>query len=381
MTPLRLFTLLNPAIGIVFATVFLLLWLNQRNRPYILLMSGASAAYALAVTAQITIPPMPRVGLNTMVSAVLYQSAIGLFVEAMLTRVGLVDNRRWILAISAVILGAIAYFFYVHDSLSTRIYVQNLGAGAMLCFAALRLRTAPARKPIDRVLFWVVLLTGLHFLPRTILTMLVDVPAGMITPENFARSLFYSLLSFALVILALLLCLTFLLAVALDVVDDLRRDRNEDSLTPLLNRRGFEEEAGRRLAGLHGAPAALIYCDIDRFKAINDSYGHAAGDEVIRAVGELVAGELGREDCAARIGGEEFVILLARGGLDEARALAERLRLRIGELRLGAVKESALTASFGIAEARPDEPLDAVMERADEMLYRAKRGGRNQVRA
>ena len=379
MTPLRLFILLNPAIGIVFAMVFLLLWLNQRNRPHILLMSGASAAFALGVLAQILIPAMPKIGLNTMVSAVLYQTAIGLFVEAMLTRVGIVGNRRWIFAISAAILGGIAYFLYFQESLSTRIYVQNLGAGAMLCFAALRLRTATAPKPIDRVLFWVVLLTGLHFLPRTVLTMLVDVPAGMITPENFRRSLFYSMLSFALIILALLLCLTFLLAVALDVFEDLRGERNRDHLTPLLNRRGFEEEANRRLVGLHGAPAGLIFCDIDRFKAINDGYGHAAGDAVIRAVGELVAGELRREDCAGRIGGEEFVILLARGKLEDARVLAERLRARIGMLEVPPLAAGALAASFGIAEAGPDEPLDEVMERADEMLYRAKRGGRNQV--
>ncbi len=379
MTPLRLFTLLNPAIGLVFATVFVVLWLNQRNRPYILMMAGASASYALAVTAQITIPAMPRVGLNTMTAAVLYQLAISLFVEAMLTRVGVVGNRRWLLGISAVILSLVAYFFYVDDSLSTRIYVQNLGAGAMLCFAALRLLGTPVWKPIDRVLFWVVLLTGLHFLPRTVMTMLVDVPAGMITPENFGRSLFYSALSFALVILALLLCLTFLLAVALDIFDDLRRERNGDSLTPLLNRRGFEEEADRRLVRLHGAPASVIFCDIDRFKSINDGHGHAAGDEVIRAVGRLIAEELRREDIAGRVGGEEFVILLPRNGLEDARLLAERLRARITELRIGALARATLTASFGVVEAGPNEPLDEVMQRADEMLYRAKRAGRNRV--
>ncbi|WP_454684855.1 diguanylate cyclase domain-containing protein [Ancylobacter moscoviensis] len=379
MTPLRLFILLNPAIGLVFATVFVVLWLNQRNRPYILMMAGASASYALAVTAQMTIPAMPRIGLNTMTSAVLYQLALSLFVEAMLTRVGVVGNRRWLLGISAVILSLVAYFFYVDDSLSTRIYVQNLGAGAMLCFAALRLLAAPAWKPIDRVLFCVVLLTGLHFLPRTVMTMRVDVPAGLITPENFGRSLFYSALGFALVILALLLCLTFLLAVALDIFDDLRRERNGDSLTPLLNRRGFEEEADRRLVRLHGAPASVIFCDIDRFKSINDGHGHAAGDEVIRAVGRLIAEELRREDIAGRIGGEEFVILLPQSGHEDARLLAERLRARIAELHIGALAGATLTASFGVAEAGPNEPLDEVMERADEMLYRAKRGGRNRV--
>lgn len=379
MTPFRLFILLNPAIGIVFATVFLVLWLNQRNRPYILLMAGATAAFALAVTAQIAIPAMPRIGLNTMISAVLYQLALSLFVEALLTRAGVGGNRRWLVAISAAILSLVAYFFYVDDSLSTRIYVQNLGAGAMLLFAAFRLLAAPAWKPIDRVLFSVVLLTGLHFLPRTVMTMLVDVPAGMITPENFGRSLFYSALSFALVILALLLCLTFLLAIALDVFDDLQRERNRDSLTPLLNRRGFEEEADRRLVRLHGAPASVIFCDIDRFKAINDGHGHATGDEVIRTIGRIIAESLRHDDVAARIGGEEFVVLLPHHRLHEARILAERLRGCIAETHVEALGGTTITASFGVAEAGSDESLDEVMHRADEMLYRAKRGGRNRV--
>lgn len=379
MTPLRLFTLLNPAIGLVFATVFVVVWLNQRNRPYILMMAGASASYALAVTAQIAIPPMPRIGLNTMTSGVLYQLALSLFVGAMLTRVGVVGNRRWLVGISAVILSLVAYFFYVDDSLSTRIYVQNLGAGAMLCFAALRLLAAPVWKPIDRVLFCVVLLTGLHFLPRTVMTMLVDVPAGMITPENFGRSLFYSVLSFALVILALLLCLTFLLAIALDIIDELRLDRNRDSLTPLLNRRGFREEAERRLATLHGAPACIVFGDIDGFKSINDRYGHAAGDDVIRTIGELIACQLRPGDCAARIGGEEFVALLPRVALADARHMAERLRRQIAGTGIEALGGQSITASFGIAEAAPGERIEQVMNRADEMLYRAKHNGRNRV--
>lgn len=379
MTPLRLFMLLNPAIGLVFATVFVVVWFNQRNRPYVLMMAGASASYALAVTAQIAIPAMPRIGLNTMTSAVLYQLALSLFVEAMLTRVGVVGNRRWLVGISAIILSLVAYFFYVDDSLSTRIYVQNLGAGAMLCFAALRLLAAPVWKPIDRVLFCVVLLTGLHFLPRTVMTMLVDMPAGMITPENFGRSLFYSVLSFALVILALLLCLTFLLAIALDIIDDLRGERNRDSLTPLLNRRGFTEEAERRLETRRGAPASVVFCDIDHFKAINDNHGHSVGDAVIREVGRLIGAESRREDCAARIGGEEFVILLPGLGLDAASGIAERLRGLIAGLSVEWFDGGSVTASFGVAEFGPGESLDEVMERADEKLYRAKRQGRDRV--
>ena len=381
VSPLRLFTLLNPAIGLVFALVFLLLWNQYRDRRHILLMSAAALAYVVAVLSQLFIPINPALGLNTMVSAVFYMACLVFFVEAMLMRVGVAGNMPWLLGLSALIVGLIAYFLYVHEDLTIRIYVLNLGCGALLVFAALRLRTAPERKPIDKVLFWILLLIGLHFLPRTMLTLLADGPAGIATLENYRGSLFYSVLNFALIIMALLLCLTFLLAIALDIIDDLRRERNQDGLTPLLNRRGFMEEAGRRLANLHSAPASIVFCDIDRFKAINDSHGHGMGDIVIREVGRLIETELRREDCAGRVGGEEFVLLLCATRLDAARGVAERLRRRIAELAIAPLAGKTITASFGVVEVGPDEPLDDAMERADEKLYQAKRRGRDRVEA
>ena len=380
VTPLRLFALLNPAIGLVFALVFLVLWTNHRNQRHILLMAAAAGLYTVAVLAQMFLPLMPKYGVNTMVSAVLYMTCLALFIEALLMRVGVRGNVPWLALLAGGILCLIAFFFYVHEDLRIRIYVLNLGCGALLVFGALRLRLAPDPKPIDRVLFWTVLLVGLHFLPRTLLTLFADGPNGTASIENYRASLFFSLLNFALIILALLLCLTFLLAIALDIIEELRTERNRDALVPLLNRRGFEEQASAYLVRALPERACLVFCDIDHFKAINDTYGHATGDAVIRAFGRWIGEAVRRDDVAGRIGGEEFAILLPGAAVSDAVRFCERLRLRVEAGEEGIIPAPwQVTSSFGIAERRLGDTLAELMARADQRLYAAKRNGRNRV--
>ena len=379
MSPIRLLALVNPVIGLVFAVVFGVLWLNHRGRPHILLMAGAAASYAVAVSAQIFLPSVPGLGINTLVSGFLFLLCISLFVEAMLVRVGVQAAPIFLGATATFIFALLVYFTLIQDDLRIRVYILNSGAGLLFCWAAYHLRRAADPKPIDRAMFWIVLLIGLHFLPRTILSLLADSPQATASPQEFARSIFFQVMNFTLIVLTLLLGLLFLLAVTLDIFDDLRADRDRDSITSLLNRRGFEEEARRRLGGQPTASFSLVFVDIDGFKSINDRYGHAAGDEVIRTIGQLIASQLRREDCAARIGGEEFVVLLERATLSDGKLMAERLRLEVAAARLEALDGASITASFGVAQAVPGEGLEQVMNRADEMLYRAKRNGRNRV--
>jgi len=379
MISVRLFTLLNPTIGIVFALVFLALWVSQRNRTYILAMSGAMFAYTCAVLGQIFAIPRD-INLNAMVSCALYLLAIGLFVEASLMRVGVRGNLIMLGAISVIIFGLIFFFSYIDESIETRIYVLSIGAGVLFWFAAFRMRRATVKKPLDKLLFWLLLAIGLHFFPRTVLILEAAGPEGVSSIDGYGKSLYWSVLNFSLVLLSLLICLTMLLAIASDIMDDLRIDRNRDGMTPLLNRRGFEEQAQEQLLELHTATATLVFCDIDHFKSVNDEFGHAAGDEVIRLIGQRIGAATRRGDVAGRIGGEEFAVLLAHTNRASALATCERLRAQIEASRYaGMPKGRSVTASFGVAEVGQDEPLDELMRRADEMLYLAKRNGRNRV--
>jgi diguanylate cyclase (GGDEF)-like protein len=170
-------------------------------------------------------------------------------------------------------------------------------------------------------------------------------------------------------------------AVVFDVIDELHGRATVDPLTGLLNRRGFEEALLKQVARAKGKSFSIAVCDIDNFKLINDSYGHAEGDAVLAKVAALVSENLRFSDKAARFGGEEFVLLLSDIHREDALELIERLRRVIEGTRFGSggLRRRRITASFGIAEYRAGEGLEDAIRRADSMLYAAKRNGRNQA--
>jgi diguanylate cyclase (GGDEF)-like protein len=157
---------------------------------------------------------------------------------------------------------------------------------------------------------------------------------------------------------------------------------NTDSLTRLANRRFFIDflEKAMAFAKRHGQALSIIIADLDKFKAINDTYGHQAGDQVLAAFGQVMQASIRREDLAARFGGEEFILMLPGTTLEDATILAERLRESLENLAFPPL-ETRVTASFGIAQFRPDDTFETLVKRADEALYAAKAAGRNRVMA
>lgn len=173
-----------------------------------------------------------------------------------------------------------------------------------------------------------------------------------------------------------------LAAMALDELE-LRLCATTDSLTGVMTRRAFRQEASRlvALSLRHGHDLSCILLDIDRFKAINDGYGHAGGDAVIRAVVQTMKERIRATDLVGRIGGEEFAILLPSTAEAGALEVADKVRAAIEATPIPIGPESVrVTASFGVA--RLDEgaqDLDMLLGRADQALYDAKRAGRNQT--
>ena len=161
---------------------------------------------------------------------------------------------------------------------------------------------------------------------------------------------------------------------------DLQRIAQTDSLTGLLNRRAFEEILARELRhSSHGEkPVTVLLIDIDRFKEVNDTWGHQAGDEVIRRVGLALQSSLRPGDALSRFGGEEFLILLNDATAQQAEEIAGRLRANIAGLAdlPGSIR---LTVSIGVAASRATDGREALLRRCDEALYLSKRGGRNLI--
>jgi diguanylate cyclase (GGDEF)-like protein len=154
-----------------------------------------------------------------------------------------------------------------------------------------------------------------------------------------------------------------------------------DPLTGLPNRRAFDDELARRLAEWKrkGALFCLLLVDLDHFKELNDRHGHPAGDQVLRQLAEVLLAVLREMDMAARIGGEEFAVLLPSTNLPDAMRVAQRLRAAVADapLEIDPGQTIKLTISIGLTAVRPgDHPL-LLLRRADQALYAAKRAGRD----
>lgn len=167
-----------------------------------------------------------------------------------------------------------------------------------------------------------------------------------------------------------------------DLADQTRRLAATDMLTGLLNRRGFEDTARALVNSTRrtGRPIALVLIDVDRFKDVNDRFGHPAGDRVLRAVCQRLSQGIGRRDLFARIGGEEFALILTDVDLQAAQCAVEVLRLRLETMKVDLPQPVRITASFGVAAPEePGEELAQIFLRADRALYRSKEDGRNRV--
>lgn len=180
-------------------------------------------------------------------------------------------------------------------------------------------------------------------------------------------------------LLAVMARYAFLVLRDLSIRGELQRLSERDSLSGLRNRRSLDEALEReyRRSARYGAELSVMLIDIDKFKDINDSRGHAAGDEVIRRLGALMLESIRSIDVAARYGGDEFLIALPAIGAAKAEAVAERLRAALAD-RLAL--PFPVTLSIGVADLREGMgSLSDLLAAADEALYQAKRGGRDRV--
>lgn len=172
-----------------------------------------------------------------------------------------------------------------------------------------------------------------------------------------------------------------LMIVAADLARGLRNQARTDVLTGLLNRRGLDDEAKMALRGADAthANAVVVTADLDHFKTINDRFGHAAGDEVLKSFARLLRTMVRPEDVVGRTGGEEFVVLLLNIGRDDALRRIEAIRAAVPTTLTTVPSLEQVTASFGMAVVQHGQSFDSTLARADAALYESKRNGRDRV--
>lgn len=225
----------------------------------------------------------------------------------------------------------------------------------------------------DRVLYGALLATILIFIGYVVIYALVF-------PDH--KSVPLSLYFITLLIFICVLFFGFALSIIYSLIGKLRKEIITDRLTGAKNRNYLNDVARQLVASAkrNSTPLSLVLCDIDWFKKINDTYGHATGDQVLKEFTHIITDTLRAEDVLLRIGGEEFVILLPHNDLHQAAQTAERLRAIINKTIIDPGENHInISACFGVTQVNLDIDIDKNINNADIALYEAKRNGRNKV--
>lgn len=367
------FTFLLPVVLTLFGVAFFLVG-RLGNRAALCWGGGyVCAAFGFLVP---LFEPFVSVPVVAMTADAAFLAAFLLYSQGLVTHF---DAPRLVvprLAIAAVAYSGTAYAILVAQSLRHELFINDLACSLLMLVATVSCWRRQ-RNWIDRALLGAVIFVMLETTVRTVVFFII---AGTLAMDAFIGSPYAYVMQITATVGALVMALTALASVAVRIVERHRKAAEEDPLTGLLNRRGFEEFIGEKGRAAR-SEAAIIVADIDWFKSINDRYGHAAGDEVIREVASLLRTLSWPGLAVARFGGEEFIAYLPNCRLQDAHMLANTVRLALSERDLAALGvERTITASFGVAvTAAGDHTIQDAISRADRLLYLAKSNGRNRV--
>ncbi|HWW46907.1 MAG TPA: GGDEF domain-containing protein [Xanthobacteraceae bacterium] len=364
-----------PALFAAACLAFLMLWRFERVRNYLLYYATATALFAIGLSLQIF-----HFGGATativMASGTLYVLCAICVTEGVLRRIGRNLNRWILVLVGSAAIGARAWFTYGEPDLVGRIYAVSFGVSAIMLAGAYSMRSQVSGKPTDRLVFWSFALFAAHLPLRA----LIGIWAEPATADwTYGQSYFWSITQLSVSVLGCLVLFSLAAATLSDILDQVRSERDLDALTGLPNRRGFMAQAEALLQN-PSTPKALLICDIDHFKKVNDTHGHLVGDQVLAGVSDAIREILRAEDVAGRVGGEEFLILLENVTRDQAMRVAERLRAALAARSYGDLARGLrITSSIGVASYWDGESIERMFARADTALYEAKKSGRNRV--
>lgn len=367
------FAFLLPVVLTLFGVAFLVVG-RFGNRAALFWGAGYICA-ALGFLAPFMEAAVP-VTVVAMVADAAFLSAFFLYSHALVTHFDAPRRMALRAGVVAVAYACTSVAVLVAGSLRFELFINDIACSTLLVIAVLSSwRRSSAW--IDRALFGAVIFVMLE---TTIRTVVFFIMAGTLAMDEFIGSAYAYIMQITSTIGALVMALTALASVALRIVERHRKASEEDPLTGLLNRRGFEQFVAAHAQPARGE-AAIIVADIDWFKQVNDRFGHAAGDEAIREVAALLGTLAWPGLAVARFGGEEFIAYLPNCRLQDAHTLANTVRIALSERDLSPIGiDRAITASFGVAvTAAGDHTIHDAISRADRLLYLAKSSGRNRV--
>ena len=263
------------------------------------------------------------------------------------------------------------------DSLLRGILYQAPYGLIMMVGLAMML-TLKQRRPLDIVLMVILAVISIQFFTKPFLAQMIGSGGA---PQGYLGSTYAAISQTVGAILHISIGIVVLLIMVRDVMAEITANSETDKLSGLHNRRGFENRCERALAlsRRSGVPAAMIVADLDHFKQVNDSHGHAMGDMVITAFARTLREGASEQAVLGRTGGEEFAVFLPGTNLASSRLYAEMVRAAFPANAELALNGGPLSASFGVAMLEAGDTLSDLLRRADLALYAAKTQGRDRV--
>ena len=277
-----------------------------------------------------------------------------------------------------VMLMVVVYFTQVQPDLRVRILVQSWGMAGFYLLATRTIVTGGLTRYPARYMFGLALAGHAVFLATARVRLLVSGNADL----DAGKVILPALVGLESMVFFILLTLGVVLLVIEHISNKLIVLAETDGLTNVLNRRAFMAmlEKACSYANRNGTPLTVVVIDLDHFKRINDTWGHKAGDDVLRSFVAVTSSVVRNEDVIGRLGGEEFCVYLPETSLADAGDVADRIRRACaGNAVATGGQVIHYTASIGVARYEANEMPDAVIHRADQIMYRAKNLGRNRV--
>lgn len=375
-SPHQYFVLIVPACAALLGVAMIYCWSRLRDHRYLLWIAAGyiSTAIPMGIHSLMSNEHLAR---WTIPLSAMYLLGIWTLSHGVAVRFGGRSPPRLAGTIMFITLGLLFYFSQIDDDLWLRLQILSWSLALLLALPAKSILLSSRTRPIPlATLLRASYLTTLLYAFFRVLALATLIPHE-IQPE-LTQSGFWLLMLAANMFISIWVALAILTSTAMSIVQTLDHERSRDPLTRLLNRRAFFEQVKKRLGRFGHTGWAVIICDLDHFKIVNDTWGHAAGDRALKEFGALLTRTVRQDDLAARFGGEEFVLLIRSASLHTAVLVAERLRSSAMNLHIPATAHT-LTASFGVVQLSSNGDINQAIEQADRLLYEAKHAGRNKV--
>lgn len=374
----NLYLVVNFVIAMSFASVFFAVAEKSRSRAAARWIGLGFAVSSLSCVAELLVAHTHLVKLSAILAFASLLAGLLLLAIGIAKLYGKRLYRPGLVAFFALSIAVIFALYDVPRSSLLHSLPYQLPFALVMLVCAWAVATSSHRAAVDRTLFLMLSLTSVHFVLKAFLSVLVG--AGN-TPSDYVMSNYAVISQGLTAILMVMAGLTLLAVLVLQIMADERSNSEVDALSGLFNRRGFEKYADRALVRAQKGPHSVILCDLDHFKRVNDTYGHYSGDSVIRCFGALLKAHVPQQAIVARLGGEEFGIVLPSASLESAMMLAHAVRSDVAVQSVPGLPHSfKMTASFGVSVFNHSNQLADALKLADKALYDAKGAGRNCVR-